>query len=214
MIPHSSAGGQPWGHPMRLLNGGPGRFDPAQMQAQYDPPSDSSQPPPLQMQSRPPAVVDLTAGGGESQDREPPPKRPKLDIASGSNAADTGSVGNNGEARGTPSSAGSRPSLSWRGRPVWSFQAVMSELPSGENRSDHATGLKSSTPPPFPSQPWTSAVPEGLQYTGSRSRENSPDKTVQTTPYRIETPAVAPILKAESKCLLRRTCGGLADNNV
>lgn len=196
MIPHSSAGGQPWGHPMRAFNGGPGRFDLAQMHGQYDPPSDSSQPPLLPPQVRPRAVVDLTA---ESQDREPPPKRPRLDVSAASTATNAVSAGKSGEARNTPGSASARPSFSWRGRPVWSFEALVSDLPGSDNRSDITKGPKPSSPPPFPARPRASALPERSQTTGSRSRESSPDKTVQTTPYRIETPTVAPVLQGESK---------------
>ncbi|KAJ5124749.1 uncharacterized protein N7515_008574 [Penicillium bovifimosum] len=190
MIPHSSAGGQSWGHPLRTFNGGPGRLDNAQMLGQYDHQSDRSasilQPP-----SRQPGVVDLTAGGPESQEREPPPKRPRLDLPSGASMADTGA--GSIEARNTPASA-TRPAVSWRGRPVWSFQAVVSEMPSNENRGDSAAGLKSSTPPPLPAQPWRIppvAEPEASAVV--RSRESSPVGEVQTTPYRMETPSVAPV---------------------
>ncbi|KAJ5510749.1 Mediator complex subunit Med12 [Penicillium expansum] len=125
MIPHSSAGGQPWGQPLRTFNGGPGRVDNAQMLGQYDQPDRSASLP--QPPIRQPVVVDLTAGGPESQDREPPPKRPRLEVPSGSNTSDTGAVV--GETRNTPGSAISRPAVSWRGRPAWSFQAVVSEIP-------------------------------------------------------------------------------------
>lgn len=204
MIPHSSAGGQPWGHPMRALNGGgPVRLDLAQMPGQYDPPSDTLQPPLPQSQpppqARQPAVVDLTASGFDSQDREPPPKRPKLDVSSSSNTGDAGSTMNSAEMKSTPGSAGPRPSVSWRGRPMWSFQAVMSETPGSENRGDNATNSRPSSPPPFPAQPWSSAPPEPPQDTSSRARDTSSDKKVQTTPYRIETPSMAPVLKGESK---------------
>jgi mediator of RNA polymerase II transcription subunit 12 len=200
MIPHSSAGGQSWGHQMRSFNGGPGRIDLAQMSGQYDPPSDISQPlsqaqPPPQTHQ--PAFVDLTGAGLESHDREPPPKRPKLDVSGVSNAGDAVTV-NGAEARSTPGSAGSRPPLSWRGRPLWSFQAVMSEIPGIESRGDNATGSRPSSPPPFPAQPWSIAPPD-RPVTGSRSRDSSPDKKVQTTPYRIQTPSVAPKFKGESK---------------
>lgn len=199
MIPHFSAGGQSWGHQMRSFNGGPGRIDMTQVSGQYDPPSDisqlplsQSQPPP---QTRQPAVVDLT--GGLESHGEPPPKRPKLDVSGGSNVGD-GSTVNSAEARSTPGSAGSRPPLSWRGRPLWSFQAVMSEVPGGESRGENATGSRPSSPPPFPALPWSSALPD-RQVPGSKTRNSSPDKKVSTTPYRIETPSVAPKLTGESK---------------
>ncbi|KXG45781.1 Mediator complex, subunit Med12 [Penicillium griseofulvum] len=186
MIPHSSAGGQPWGHPLRTFNG-PGRVDNAQM-GQYDNPDRPASLQPI----RQPVVVDLTA---ESHDREPPPKRPRLDVPSGSNT-DTGAAV--GETRSTPGSAISRPAVSWRGRPVWSFQAVVSELPSNENRGDGAAGSKPPSPPPLPAQPWKNnfvAEPEGSGVV--KSRESSPVGAVQTTPYRIEIPSVAPLYKGQ-----------------
>lgn len=201
MIPHSSAGGQPWGHQMRALNGGHGSLDTVQVPGQYDRQSDHLQPPLPQSQPstqpRQAVFVDLTAGGLESQDREPPPKRPKLDVSSSSNIGDTGSTMNSAEVRSTPGSTGPRPLVSWRGRPMWSFQAVMSETSGSENRGDTTTNTRLSSPPPFPAQPWSSAPPEPPQ--GPSSRDTAPDKKVQTTPYRIETPSAAPILKGESK---------------
>lgn len=192
---------------MRALNGGPGRVDLAQTAGQYDPPSVSSQHSvshSIQSQPQPPIrqthVVDLTASGFESQDREPPPKRPRLDVSSGSNLGDAGSTLNSAEPRSTPtSSASTRPQLSWRGRPLWSFQAVMSEVPGSENRGDGATGSKPSSPPPFPAQPWTSIPPDRQVNTDLSLRDSSPVKKVSTTPYRIETPSEAPILKGDSK---------------
>lgn len=190
---------------MRALNGGPGRVDLAQMSAQYDSPSMTSQLPlSSPSQPRPPSqvsqarsFVDLTSGS-ESQDREPVPKRPKLDVPTGSNVSDASSAANGGEARNTPSSAGPRPPPSWRGRPMWSFQAVMSELPTSENRGDNASG-KPPSPPPMPTQSWNTALSERPKDAFAKSRDPSPDKKVQTTPYRIETPSVAPVLKGDSK---------------
>lgn len=191
MIPHSSAGGQPWG-PLRTFNGAPGRVDNAQMLG-HDQTERLPLPP-----TRQPAVVDLTAGP-ESQDREPPPKRPRLDVPSGSNT-DTGA--GSGDGRITPASASSRPAVSWRGRPAWSFQAVASDFPSIENRGDSAAS-KPQSPPPLPAQPCKNisiGEPEG---SAVRSRESSPVGAVQTTPYRIEIPAVAPVYKSQSTWLLQ-----------
>ncbi|KAJ5798126.1 uncharacterized protein N7503_007422 [Penicillium pulvis] len=192
MIPHSSAGGQPWGHPMRPLNAGPGRVDLAQMSSQYDPSSVTSQPPlpPSQPQTRQSAVVDLTNNGYDPNDKEPPPKRPRLDISGASKIGDAGSSAKGADARSTPASASSRPQLSWRGRPMWSFQAVMSEIPGS------ATGSRPTSPPPFPPQPWSNTPLNRLDGC-SRSREASPDKKVQTIPFRIVTPSVAPAIKGE-----------------
>ncbi|KAJ6115047.1 hypothetical protein N7486_000825 [Penicillium sp. IBT 16267x] len=191
MIPHSSAGGQTWGHPMRPLNGGPGRVDVAQISSQYDPSSVTSQPPlpPSQPQTRQSAVVDLT-NGYDPNDKEPPPKRPRLDISGASKVGDAGLSAKGADARSTPASAGSRPQLSWRGRPMWSFQAVMSEIPGS------ATGSRPTSPPRFPTQPWSNAPLNRLDGS-SRSREASPDKKVQTIPFRIVTPSVAPAIKGE-----------------
>ncbi|KAJ5555585.1 hypothetical protein N7535_008020 [Penicillium sp. DV-2018c] len=196
MIPHSSAGGQSWSHPLRTFNGGSERLENAQMVGQNDRQSDRPAPI-LQPPTRQPDVVDLTAGGPESQEREPPPKRPRLDVPNGSSMADTGAGST--EARNTPASA-TRTAVSWRGRPVWSFQAVVSELPSSDNRGDSAAGLKSSTPPPLPAQPWRiPPVAEPEISALVRSRESSPVGAVQTTPYRMEAPSVAPIYQGQKR---------------
>ncbi|CAP86073.1 Pc20g07440 [Penicillium rubens Wisconsin 54-1255] len=176
MIPHSSAGGQPWGHPLRTFNGGPGRVDNAQMLAQYDQPDRPASLP--QPPIRQPAVVDLTAGGPESQDREPPPKRPRLDVPSGTNTSDTGA--GVGETRSTPGSAISRPAVSWRGRPVWSFQAVVSETPSNENRSDGA-GPKPPSPPPLPAQPWMNNFVAETEGSAAITVNERPDSRIVTS---------------------------------
>ncbi|KAJ5116402.1 hypothetical protein N7456_000750 [Penicillium angulare] len=202
MIPHSSAGGQSWGHPMRSLNGGPGRIDITQVSAQYDPPSVSALPPSAisnsqpqsQAQTRQPAVVDLTGSGCESHDKEPPQKRPRLDVSNGHKAGDTGVPTNGADMRSTPGSASSRPQLSWRGRPMWSFQAVVSEAPGNDSRGDIVTNSRPSSPPPFPALPWSNIPSHQLGDAGSSSRGTSPEKKVQTTPYQIETPSVAPVL--------------------
>ena len=197
MIPHSSAGGQPWGHPLRTFNGGLGRVDNAQMLGQYDQSNRSASLP--QPPIRQPAVVDLTAGGPASQDREPPMKRPRLEVPSRSNTSDTGPAV--GETRNTPGGAISRPAVSWRGRPVWSFQALVSEIPSNENRGDGAAAPKPPSPPPLPAQPWmNNFIPEPEGSATVRSRESSPVGAVQTTPYRIEIPSVAPLYKDHSNC--------------
>jgi mediator of RNA polymerase II transcription subunit 12 len=177
---------------MRSFNGAPGRVDNAQMTGQYD---DRASTQPI----RQPTIVDLTAGGPESQDREPPPKRPRLELPIASNTPDTGAA-MSGEARNTPGSASSRPAVSWRGRPLWSFQAVISDIPGNDNRGDGA-GTKLASIPPLPAQPWkTPPVVEPSGTAPIKSRESSPVGAVQTTPYRIETPAVAPLYKGNSRC--------------
>ncbi|KAJ5233688.1 uncharacterized protein N7469_005454 [Penicillium citrinum] len=183
MIPHPSAGGQSWGHPMRSLNGGP---------AQPDPSVDSSQP-----GSRQPIAIDLTGGGPESQDREPPPKRPRLDVSGSSNLGDTATTANSAETRNTPGSAGPRQQVTWRGRPLWSFQAVISEIPGSEGRTDGAPS-KPASPPPFPVQPWTNAPKDRSRNAGTQvDEEFLPDTKVQTTPYRIQVPSAAPKIKGD-----------------
>ncbi|KAJ5766519.1 uncharacterized protein N7511_004135 [Penicillium nucicola] len=182
MIPHSS--GQPWGPSLRTVNGH-GRGDNAMGYEHLDRA--------MQQPVRP--TVDLTAGGPESQDREPPPKRPRLEVPGGATATNTGGTVNP-EARSTPASATSRPTVSWRGRPLWSFQAVVSEIPNSENRGDGA-GSKPLSPPPLPAQPWRTPAIEPPATNVVKSRESSPVGAVQTTPYCIETPSAAPLYHNE-----------------
>lgn len=180
---------------MRSLNGGPARPDQASVSLQSEIPVESSQP-----SSRQPIAIDLTGGGSESQDREPPPKRPRLDVSGSSNLSEAGATVNSAETKNTPGSAGSRTQLSWRGRPLWSFQAVMSEIPGSESRADGATS-KPSSPPPLPVQPWSNAPADRSRNVGTQTTENMPDTKVQTTPYRIQVPSVAPKIKGESKSI-------------
>ncbi|KAJ5738342.1 Mediator complex subunit Med12 [Penicillium malachiteum] len=202
MIPHSSLGGQPWGHQMRVPNAE--RIDSAHMPAEYDSPSVASQPalvsslPQHQPQS---TIIDLTSSGYESHDREPPSKRPRLEISSGAKAGDPSAPASAGDAKSTPISVSSRPQLSWRGRPMWSFQAVVSDLPSSDIRGDHSTGSRPSSPPPFPAHPWNKFPRDSVEDSGPELKRVSPDQKVQTVPYRIETPSIAPALKAESKVI-------------
>ncbi|KAJ6032303.1 Mediator complex subunit Med12 [Penicillium herquei] len=210
MIPHSSVGGQPWGHHMRALNGGAERIDSAQMPAEYDSPSGTSQPalvsslPQHQPQS---TIIDLTSSGYESHDREPPSKRPRLEISSGVRVGDPSASASAGDARSTPISVSSRPQLSWRGRPMWSFQAVVSDLPGSEIRGDNSTGCRPSSPPPLPAQPWNKFPRDSVEDSGPELKGVSPDQKVQTVPYRIETPSMAPTFKVESKVIeLSKRC--------
>lgn len=211
MIPHSSAGVQPWANHMRSLNNG-GRVEapPA-----LGPPSDS-QPDKLPVsvppsQPRQPAVIDLTSTG-DARDREPPAKRLRLEFPAVSSARDgSPASGSSGEPRSTPGTATPKPpALAWRGRPVWSFQALISETPGGgggntgggETKEDDATdaaqGGKTS-PPPLPALPWKYPPPQRPGSNATKSRDSSPSKAVQTTPYHIEVPAVAPAIKGDSK---------------
>lgn len=157
-----------------------------------------------------PAVIDLTTGGGETQEREPLAKRKRLDFSTGvssgtvSPAPSVGSgSGGGGEWRSAPGvpMTPKPPSTSWRGRPVWSFQSLLSDTPgvgdpNGENVAAFAQGGKPASPPPMPIPPWKYAAQEPSE--ANKSREIS-SKEVQTTPYRIETPPVAPAINGESE---------------
>ena len=208
MIPQSSAGSLPCGHPMRVPSHGPRGVEVAQESAQYDPPAEILQSfthmPQSQLQTQSPIsqqpIVNLTASESESQDKEPPPKRPKLDMSGKLNLTDAGLAVNTRDRKSASGSASLRPPLSWRGRPLWSFEAVVSDIPGYENRGDLATQSKPSSPPKLPAQPWNGIPADRLPSMGSRSRGLSPTKPVQTTPFRIETPPAAPLLKTDSKC--------------
>lgn len=203
MIPHSSAGVQPWGRSLRALNNGSGRVDASQALVQSDPQLEKlsmSMPQPLPRQ---PAVIDLTANASDSQDREPPAKRLKLDAPPGSCPPEgSPAPGSGGEARSTPGTASSKPNpLAWRGRPVWSFQALISETTGAvEAKEDDTTsqGKNPASPPPLPLVPWKHTPQEASRSNSAKANVAS-TKEVQTTPYRIVVPPVAPKLKGESK---------------
>lgn len=193
MIPHSSAGVQPWAHPRRTASSGPARVDASQEGVPSDPPEGLSTP---QSQSRLPAGTDLTPGF-EAQDQEPRAKRPRLDTPTGDASP---RLAGNGERRNTLAFASAKPPASWRTRPAWSFHALVSEGPGG-NAHNAASGAQSgrpASPPPLPGLPWMDTLDsDGLG--PSISREHL-SKEVQTTPYRIQVPTAAPVLKNESKC--------------
>ncbi|GKZ36683.1 RNA polymerase II mediator complex subunit [Aspergillus brasiliensis] len=203
MIPHSSAGVQPWGRSLRALNNGSGRVDASQPLVQSDPQLEKlsmSMPQPLPRQ---PAVIDLTANVSDSQEREPPAKRLKLDAPAGSCPPEgSPAPGSGGEARSTPGTASAKPNpLAWRGRPVWSFQALVSETTGAvEAKEDDTTsqGKKpASSPPPLPLVPWKHNPQEASGSNSAKSADVASTKEVQTTPYRIVVPPVAPKLKGE-----------------
>lgn len=211
MIPLPSAGVQPRGHPLRVVNNGSGNPDPSQTSAQSEVSAERLPMPVSQPQfKQQPAVIDLTTSGGETQEREPLAKRQRLDLSTGvssgavSPAPSVGSgSGGGGEWRSAPGvpMTPKPPSTSWRGRPVWSFQSLLSDTPGtgdsyGENAAALAQGGKPASPPPMPIPPWKYAAQESSE--ASKSREVS-SKEVQTTPYRIETPPVAPAIKGESE---------------
>ncbi|PYH44964.1 mediator of RNA polymerase II transcription subunit 12 [Aspergillus saccharolyticus JOP 1030-1] len=202
MIPQSSAGVQPWSRSMRAPNNGPGRVEAFQALSQSE--SQLEKPPMPLPQSLPrqPAVIDLTANTGDTQESEPPAKRLKLDLTPGAYAT-TGSPAlvSSGEARTTPGIATARPqSLTWRGRPAWSFQALLSETTGAVEVKDGdatAQGKTSSSPPPLPLHPWKYSPQESPADDATKTAEAAPVKEVKTTPYRIEVPTIAPKIKGE-----------------
>lgn len=203
MIPHSSAGVQPWRHPSRAVSGGAGRVGVSPALGQFDRRPETL-PTPLS-HPRPLPVIDLPASSHEPQEREPPAKRQRLDAPIRSPVGDVNptSVGP-GELRNTSGIAPSRPpSVSWRTRPVWSFQALVSEMPAVDPRGGSAAALaqsgESAPLPPLPTLPWKYAPRESSEAASSRSREGSPSKDVQTVPYRIQVPEMAPVLNDNRK---------------
>ncbi|EAW09216.1 uncharacterized protein ACLA_034190 [Aspergillus clavatus NRRL 1] len=204
MIPHSSAGVQPWGHPLRAVHSASGLTDIPHALGQPDlHPEQSSMPAP-QPQTGPSAVIDLTANGGEAQEREHPAKRLRLDIHSGSNARDGSPASAGlGEPKSTPVSTSSKPPpLSWRGRPVWSFQALLSEVPGAgepnvESTTAAAQDVKPLSPPSFPAPPWKHSPADPTASSAAGLRGVTPAKEVRTTPYHIEVPSVAPVLRGD-----------------
>ncbi|KAL3472657.1 hypothetical protein BJX99DRAFT_272789 [Aspergillus californicus] len=203
MIPHSSAGVQPWGHSLRTFDNGSGRVDASQALNISDFRPQKHTTPVLSSHTGRAAVIDLTSTGGDAQDREPPAKRLRLDVSAGSaNDASPAPV-TGGESRNTPGVVNSKPpSLSWRGRPVWSFQAMVSEAFGGGDATEEDTvstpqGGKPASPPPFPHLPWKCTVPEQIDCIAIKPQDSCPVKNVQTTPFRVVVPWDAPVLKGE-----------------
>ncbi|THC98039.1 hypothetical protein EYZ11_002465 [Aspergillus tanneri] len=205
---------------MRALNSGSGRVDASQVLGPSDPQLEKLPVPVSQSQPRQPAVIDLTTSSGEARDREHPAKRLRLDLPASSSAGDgSPASGSGGEPRSTPGASSSKPPfLGWRGRPLWSFQALVSEAPAPtetkeDDGTDVAQGGKTS-PPPLPTLPWKYGPPQLLGRKAAKSRDSSPSKAVQTTPYRIEVPSVAPIIKGDSEYLMVFDIGAHASNQI
>ena len=145
-------------------------------------------------------VIDLT--GGDSADNGPPNKRLKLDTSlaasgthgqSGSRGADSRIIsGNSGNPRW--------PIVGGRGRPVYSFQELLADPYGGVNASGSPSSGsqsgKAPSPPPLPVRPWRHAPSQGE---GALSRDPSPEREVQTTPYQMTVPEIAPVLKDSRK---------------
>ncbi|CEL07775.1 Putative Mediator of RNA polymerase II transcription subunit 12 [Aspergillus calidoustus] len=202
MIPHSSAGVQAWGKPLRTVDNGPGRVDASQALNLADFRSEKQSTPVLSAHSAPPAVIDLTSSAGDTQEREPPAKRLKLDASAGSFPTDASlAATSGGVARNTPGIvAPAKPaSLSWRGRPVWSFQALISEASDTTEEGSSSTpgSGRPASPPPFPHLPWKSLPIDQFGSNAMKPRDPTPAKKVQTTPFRVEIPSDAPVLKGD-----------------
>lgn len=192
MIPHSSAGVQPWAHQLRTLGnnnaGGLDGLNAADRTASggdKSPGAASSMP-----QSDQQTVIDLTTGETGTQEGERPTKRQKLDVATGS-----GIRGAEGKSVSSPAAWRSAP-LAHRARPAWSFQELVSETHPVSSAAGNDT-RNSASPLPFPIRPWKYTPLRQGSSTGG-SRETSPERQVQTTPYHLEMPSVAPVLKGES----------------
>ncbi|KAF7125224.1 hypothetical protein CNMCM5793_001333 [Aspergillus hiratsukae] len=204
MIPHSSTGVQSWGHPLHAVYSGAGRADLSQPLGQPERQSEHPSVPIPQLQTRPPALIDLTTNDGDVQERGPPAKRLKIDVHAGSAAGDGSPASAGvGESKSTPSTSTSKPpSLSWRARPVWSFQALISEVSgsaeiNGENAAGVVQDAKPPSPPSFPGAPWKFAAADTIASDPAGAQDGAPAKEVRTTPYQIETPSIAPVMGGE-----------------
>ncbi|KAL4906912.1 hypothetical protein BDW74DRAFT_130027 [Aspergillus multicolor] len=215
MISNSSAGGQSWGHPLRNVDNGSGRVDASQALNTPDFRSERQQYTPVMLpHTGQPTVIDLTSSANDAHEREPPAKRLKLDISAGSSANDASHApANPGESRPTPAGTSKPSALSWRGRPVWSFQAMISEVTSGaevtpENAVSTAEGKRPASPPSYPQPSWKSTPPEQVEGNATRAPDSSSVKKVQTTPFRIEVPSSAPALKGNKAADFAPWLGG------
>ncbi|CBF76885.1 hypothetical protein AN4741.2 [Aspergillus nidulans FGSC A4] len=205
MIPNSSAGGQSWGHPLRNVDNDTARGDTSQAFNRPDIRSEGQQyTPALPRHPGQPAVIDLTSSANDAQEGQPPAKRLKLDITAESSANPASPTpATTGDSRVTPGIANSKPSaLSWRGRPVWSFQAMISEVMSGAEATEEDAilapqGKRPASPPPFPQPSWKGAPPEQFGSNATKASESDSSKKVQTTPFRVEVPSIAPALKGD-----------------
>ena len=191
MISHSSAGVQQWGHPLSAVNNGPGHVDVSHTSGSADFQLSHSR-------NRQPAIVDLTMSGWDTQEREPPVKRVKLD------APATPVAG-----KDNPRLADSKPfSVAWRGRPAWSFHALISETYGTEHQKESPASRtqeegETETPPPLPVAPWSCPSAEPWEQDRTVMRDASPVRDVPTIAYRIEVPDAAPVLKGDSELFFR-----------
>lgn len=201
MIPHSSSGVQPWVNQSRIPSGsraGDSTSSVALSSAALpDKPSMAAAPPPKGHQT----VIDLIGNDSTPPESEHPNKRPRLDTNVSGPAGDGKT--RSAELRSASASGTARPAtLPGRGRPACSFQELVTETYGAAVSSGNLTPgsqTKPATPPPFPIRPWKYAP---SQQSGSGTavlNESPPEREVQTTPYRLEVPSIAPVLKGDSK---------------
>jgi mediator of RNA polymerase II transcription subunit 12 len=89
---------------------------------------------------------------------------------------------------------------------VWSFQALLSEVSgsadiNGENAAGVVQDAKPPSPPSLPDAPWKFAPADTIANDPAGAQDGAPVKEVQTTPYQIVTPSVAPVIGGESKSI-------------
>lgn len=190
MIPHSSPGVQPWAHQSHTLNNNTARSLDGVNAADRSVSATEKLPGAVPMPQSDQTVIDLTSGESSVQENERPAKRQKLDAATPTNVRST-----EGKSVSSPAAWRSAP-LAHRARPAWSFQELVAEAYPGNSTANESRNPSSALP--FPIRPWKYTPLRQSDNTGG-SRETSPERQVQTTPYHLDTPSVAPVLKGESE---------------
>jgi mediator of RNA polymerase II transcription subunit 12 len=191
MIPHPSAGVQPWANQSRVPSGL--RTDDL-TGSRVDRPSMSGTP---ACPGQP--VIDLTANDSGLPEGEPPNKRPRL----ATNVSGDGRTANRSATvrNAPPLSGGATRSatFSGRGRPACSFQDLLTETYGGGVLTGNAVLAsqtpKPATPPPFPVRPWKYTPSQQTRASTAAANESTPEREVQTTVYRPEVPTIAPLIK-------------------
>ena len=204
----SSAAIQPWGHPPldAVVTNGAGHIvdasHPSAVPADFHSDQKLSTTLP-HTRSKVPPVIDLTNTNSHDHDfhdnninREPPAKRLRLDPIVGNSSSPAG-----GDLKiNSPSVTPKPASMTWRNRPAWSFQALVSEASAKDHHGEDSTAEEVESPPPLPDVPWRFTPPDSPRSgDGDESKSSTPIGEVQTTPYHIEPPAAAPTLKGNSK---------------
>lgn len=89
-----------------------------------------------------------------------------------------------------------------RGRPAWSFprQSIQAPTDSVAKTGKAIEIAKPPSPPPLPFRPWKNSPALDKQNKKHiLDRKSTPDGEVQTTPYRLDAPEIAPIFEEDSK---------------